>query len=362
MLHGNESKTISLSLEEDDFQNDYSTGIEVLEAKDVLQPNFLERPKTVQWSMVSVDWLLVCIATYFRLIVYEYLIQQYKKKELTTVNKLNLVVILIQHLSRTSGVLVGTLLVLNGDSLKHAVGGDWLCFVYFHYVQFAFFYSFVGSLGISIYRILLIKQNYLLKNVIGENVMRNLILYGGILLVTVFTILLNYHDYAKMFDDTCMIIPNLQVLLIFDEYEQSRGNSSIMLPYLKLIIVNCVILAIMTMSEILIYVIFFYHMYKHDNSDSLRRILEPKMIRSRNRKNAITFFGQFCSFVLELIGLLLIGLGNTIGTHSNNLPLVAIAFRRVSFPIISMVEVITSDVLRSRILKTYLYNKLFRTR
>ena len=98
-------------------------------------------------------------------------------------------------------------------------------------------------------------------------------------------------------------------------------------------------------------------MYKHDNNDRLRRLLEPKVIKGRNRKNAITFIGQFCSFVIEFIGLLLLILAFTIGPKWA--PDLAIEFRRFSFAIISMVEVLTSDELKKRLIKIELYIIIF---
>ena len=45
---------------------------------------------------------------------------------------------------------------------------------------------------------------------------------------------------------------------------------------------------------------FFYNIYKHDNSDVLRKLLGRNTIRNRNRKNAITFLGQFGTFIIEI--------------------------------------------------------------
>ena len=265
----------------------------------------------------------------------------------------------MRHTHSAFGVLAGHLIIWNDDALNSVVGGHLLCIVYLYYNQFAFYYSFVGSLGISIYRILLIKHNYFLKDKIGEKVMQNLIFYGGILLAVVFTIILNAHDFAKLFEDTCMIVPKLPALQILDEYEQSRGNLSILSYSIKLHIGNMVAMALLTASEIIIYVVFFHHIYKHDNNDRLRRLLDPTVIKGRNRRNAITFFGEFCSFVLELIGFLLIAVAYTIGNRTNQLILIANAYWRLTFTIKPMVEVITSDVLRAKIYKINLYDIIF---
>jgi hypothetical protein len=360
MLHSIENTSIGLGIEPDTHENSFYSWIQVLEAKDAIFPNLLQRPKPIQWLVVAVVcWLPFIIGTYFRFFLYEYLLQQYKKKELLPVNVLSLVVVSTDHLSRLSGTLTATLFISNAESGDRVDGGYWFCTAQILYTYFSAHYSIIGSLGVSIYRILLIKHNNFLKDVMGEKVMLNLILYGGILLALLFTMMVTTNDYQKLAFNTCTLIPKLQVLEILDEYEQSRGYSSIMSYYNKVVGVDGIVMTFMVISEIIIYVVFFYHMYKHDNNDRLRRVLELKVIKGRNRKNAITFIGQFCSFVVEFTGLLLLVGAFTIGTRDNKLPLIAIVFRSFSFPIMSMVEALTSDVLRKRLFKIELYNIIF---
>ena len=170
MLHNLENKSIGLGLEKNKHENGYFPWMQILEAKDAIFPNILENPKPLQWLHLSSAWIPLIVGTYFRFIVYEYLFQQYKKKELTSVNKLSLTIVLADHLSRTSGALATTLDILNGESLHHVFGGDWICTTQRLYGIFAFYYSFIGSLGISIYRILLIKHRYFVKDVIVKDV------------------------------------------------------------------------------------------------------------------------------------------------------------------------------------------------
>jgi hypothetical protein len=354
-----DNKTMLLNLEKDEFSNDFYSWFQVVEANDFISPVILKRTKVVQWLTISLFWLPIIIGTYFRSIVYKFLFRQYKNKELTEVNKLHFAVCLTDHLAIASTTLAATLIVLNGESLDQVAGGHWFCILQMIYSRFALCYSFIGSLGVSIYRVLLIKHNNFLTDVIGKNVMANLILYGGILLSIVFTTVVKSHDYNKLFNDKCMFIPNSHTLQILDNYEQSRGNLSIMEYYIKVHIGTGLIMAFMIISEIIIYVIFFHHMYKHDNHERLRRLLEPQIISDRNRKNAVSFFGQFCSFVLQFTMLLLLAASYTVGNPNNDLPLVLTVFRRISFAVMSGVEVLTSEVLRKRIFKIDMYNVIF---
>jgi len=359
MLHSIQNKSIWLGLGPYEHENEVYSWIQILEAKDAIFPYFLENPRPIQWVILAFFSLPLIIGTYFRSIVYGFLFEQYKKKELTSVNKLSFAVILADHLKQASILFATTLMVLNNESMHLVLGGNWFCIAQILYGHFAFYYSFIGSLGVSIYRILLIKHDHFLKHVIGEKVMLNVILYGGIILSLVFTTILNSHDYNNVFLTKCVTIPKKEVLQILDEYEQSRGNLSILSYFIKVNVGNGGVMAFMIFSEIIIYAIFFHHMYKHDNNDRLRRLLDPKVIRGRNRKNAITFIGQFVSFLFELTGILLMVTAFAIGTSANKIPVVGFIFRRYSFAIMSMFDVLTSDVLKKRLHKIELYNIIF---
>jgi hypothetical protein len=47
------------------------------------------------------------------------------------------------------------------------------------------------------------------------------------------------------------------------------------------------------------YLVLFNHIYHH-NKNIGANVLRPEVIHQRNRKNAITMVGQFCSWILEL--------------------------------------------------------------
>ena len=291
MLHNIENKSMWLGLEL--YDNEVYSWIQILDAKDATFPHLLAKPKPIQWFILSVFWLPLIIGTYFRSIVYGFLFEQYKKKELTSVNKLSFAVILTDHLNNAIMILGTTLMITNSGSLHLVVGGDWFCTLSILYGHFAFYYSFIGSLGVSIYRILLIKHNHFLKYVIGGKEMLHLIFYGGIILSLLFTIILNSHDYNNVLFSTCGSIPKQQILQILDEYEQSRGNLSIFSYFIKVNVGNGVVMAF------------------------------------------------------------------TIGTSTNHIALVGLLFRRYSFAIMSIVEVLTSDVLKKRLHKIELYNIIF---
>ena len=291
MLDPIENKLIALSLRSIQTFSSFDFSIHVMDAEDLLMPAVIKRYRHQQWLTIGVSWMSLLIGSYFRLIMYQYVIEQYKKKELTPVNKLTFIVALVQHADQVVGTLSTSLMILNRDSLDHVFSGLWYCYSATILTQFAIGYTCIGSLGVSIYRILLIKQNYWLKYVVGEKLMTNVLLFAGIILNVILQIVFNSHDFTKLRHQTCMMVHKRSIYEILDEYEQSRGNYSPLSYYMDVIIFCLATLILATISEIIIYVIFFDDMYKHNNSDRLRSLIGPSVIRYRNRSNAISFFG-----------------------------------------------------------------------
>ena len=156
-----------------------------------------------------------------------------------------------------------------------------------------------------------------------------------------------------------MLVFRNDILLKIDEYEQSLGNASIFSYWAATHIANDTIMLCMVVAEITIYAIFFFLMYKHDNNQGLRRILDPNVIRNRNRRNAITFFGQFCSFLFEFSWTILIVFTDVIGYRTKGLIFARFFVKMALFPIISVIDVMTSNNLRSHVFNFNLYDFIF---
>jgi hypothetical protein len=334
------------------FADSFENSIDILEAKNNMEPEILLLQIPIQWLMVANVWFVLLFGSFFKFIVYEYLYEQYNKKKFTPVGMLTLVLALSQHVNSVMESIVTMLIIFSGDSfgqIDRAVGGNWFCTVLIYAYKFNLYYSCIGSLGLSVYRILLIKHHHFLKNVIGEKVFLNIILYGGLLITTACTFIASSTDYDKLINDTCMIGPKFNILQLLDEYEQSRGNVAILPYFVNAQIVVVFIMIFAMISELLIYIMFFHYMYQHDNKEILRKLLDQNVIKLRNRANAITFFGQFCSFMLEITVLVLF----IIFFATESSIAIAIEFKRMSFVLIGVVEVLTSNVLRLR-----MFNKL----
>jgi hypothetical protein len=345
MAHYMENQTVNLGNVhgEDLYYRD--DVFHVLSAVIVIIPGYVSFSKNVQWIViVHFGWLNVLITSYMRCTVYKYLFDQYKAKELTPINVLILAVYIIQHIGSIVFQVHETVIVWSNSPLQD-IAGPWICTPLRVFFLFEFFYSVIGGLGIAIYRILLIKHDKLVKDVIGGKNLLYIILFSGILISFCLACLFHFGGEQP----TCMMAPKLNILQIVDAYEQSIGNTTM---HNYLILVRTAIFAILlvlTSAEIIIYITFFHHMYKHDNNERLRRLLGSNAIKHRNRKNALTFFSQFCSFVLEG-SLITTGIFTLwFGSSKNQGYLICNQLKKITFSGAVIIEVLTSSNLRRKV-------------
>jgi hypothetical protein len=340
-------------------QNYNDPRIQIIEADNAIQMDMLKFPKQFQYGICGVLWLLILIGSKFRYVLYKYIFDQYRSKELTSINILTLVVALVDHVRIVLLVLYGTLMIISDSSLQYVTGGLWICSILMYIIEFGRYYSFIGGLIIAIYRILLIKNYLCASSAAAKRNISRVLLFAGISLSLLSVATNAINDYEQTRRDTCMLVFRNHILILLDEYEQSLGNSSISSYWAAARLAINVSMLCMVVAEIIIYIIFFHDMYKNDNSQGLRRLLDPSVIRSRNRRNAITFFGQFCSFLFEFSWTLLYVFTVVIGIRSKGLVFARFFLKMVSFPIISIVDVLTSNILRSKLFKFNLYDFIF---
>ena len=340
-----ESLAVSLRFNHDESQ-EYSF-VQIITAQDAMTDSILGLPKEVQWLMLISCWTILLVGSCFRYILYTYLYRQYNNKEFTSINTLILANAISEHVTIVFLALAYTILIVADTSLENVVG-PWFCYPVTLFHRFGVFYSITGSLGISIYRILLIKYNGWLKYTVGENNMLYVILFGGIFLVFLFVLLGSITDYEALFYHTCTILQpeKRRILELLDIYEQSRGNPSIYRYWLNMRIFIGIILMFMTVCKIVIYAMFFNYLYRHDNTERLQYLLGTKTIKNRNRANAITFLGQFGTFVFHLIFLTFVNLAVGMSNKENSFLGMTMIIGGIGFTGTSMLEVLTSAPLR----------------
>ena len=324
----------------------------VINANNDIHLPLIDAPEKERWLVFVSVWSLFLIGSYFRYILYKYMFQQYKTKELGSINILTLVIAVLNHVNSLLNVLYNTLVIINNDTLDNISGGLWLCILLIYYSAFSKIFSFVGGLMMATYRIILIKHSNFARYRIGLNNLFIIILLVGMTVTFVCTLLDALNDYQKLRRDRCASVALMRSMAtILDEYEQSRGNPSIYKYWLNVRIGLSFTGFVVMIAEITIYAIYFHHVYRHDNNKNLQRLLEHDVIKRRNQRNAITFFTQFCSFLIELIWLILLILTSAIGSKQNGLSFIRNLAQFLSFASIAIIEVLTSRVLRSMIFK-----------
>ena len=339
-----ESSYILLLSGKDYNNSDLFALIEILEGKSSIKPMSLEIPERYQWIVCGYCWALFLIGSYFKKFFYSFFLNEYKQKKYRPIDVLTLPVILSQHVTVAMMGMKASLAVITGSGLEK-LGLEWFCWLSRAFVQFDLSYSAIGSLLISVFRILYIKHGNLVKGIIQEKKLMYMFLLGGFSFSVFNVVLLNIYDYNNVSRDTCYARPTYELRQMFDEYELSKGNEGILESF---IMVRAILIFIgfwMVVTEFFIYVGIFHFIYKNDNNDRIRRLLNPSVIRSRNKTNAITLLGQFCSFVVEITIMILLGISIKFQYHVH-----VFLLRFIGFAAMSIVEVISSASLRQRLL------------
>ena len=354
------NKTIILSKHYGQSETSDDFMISIISAHNQVHIDLIDAPETEQWLVCGSVWLLFLVGSYFRYILYDYLFYQYKSNEFKPIAIMTLLVAVLSHINTLLNVLYDTLVTINNDSLENVSGGLLFCTVLIYTAAFAKIFSFVGGLMMAIYRILLIKHSSLVRDRIGPKNLLKVILIVGLSLTVLCVVLDALNDYQHLRTSRCVLSVSLMrsMATTLDEYGQSRGRPSIY-EYWRNVRIGLTNLGfVFLVSELSIYILYLHHMYRHDNSENLRRLLEPEVITRRNRTNAITFFTQFCSFLLESTWLVLIIATSLVGSHQNGLDFIRHIADTVSFASISIIEVLLSSILRPRcfIFKSNVYN------
>jgi hypothetical protein len=98
----------------------------------------------------------------------------------------------------------------------------------------------------------------------------------------------------------------------------------------------------------LCYLVLFDYIYHH-NKNIGATVLRPEVIRQRNRKNAITMAGQFCSWVLELSYFFLLIFFATRLYHDQRREIASI-IKLYEFSLIPLVQLLTTSSMRQFVL------------
>ena len=338
----------------------------IIYGRDSMRPLILRYIPKSSWILCGIAWFFILTASYFRYILYSHLYRKWKNKQLTSIDLLILISSIAQHLANVGRIVFFTLLLSEVSSSEY---WDWemehtgfvFCGAFRIIMGFEYYYSGIGSLGIAIFRVMYVKFDTMVKDVIGATNLLKIILYGGISLTAILLSSLFLNDYEQLQIKHCHTPANFNIFKILDEYEQGKGKSSIYQYFIYPRIASGGVMLLVTISELSIYIILFRFMYLHDNNERLRRLLEPNVIRQRNKTNAITLFGQFCSFVFEISIWILFILAMLMGGNNSVGLLAAFSIlKTIAFTCMTVIEAMTSSSLRSKVSKNLISLRIFK--
>ena len=258
----------------------------------------------VKVSLAVVMTLSLLIGTLCKGIMYVYVSTTNKKRPINTLIITSAIVHHATHLFSGTWYI----LVLLVDSPLGDLLGSGSCNVMMSIGVFGLVYLNVGSLGISVYRILYIKRELFVKNVIGENRLLVIILSTTLVLTGLATELFMAQETAEKTGINMCTGLSVTQTQIYNTYNLRIGAEIWTTLHGERITIGLCLVA--QTIELAIYVWFFNMRYKNDNG-SITKLMSQEDTHKRNLKNIGTFLGQFYSFVVEysyLIFILLCGI------------------------------------------------------
>ena len=304
-------------------------------------------------STIVVSSLLasVSVGTYYKYPIYRYMYDQSDELTNKPVDLLILFQAIIEHIACIVMVTFFSVGLMFDITFATDFGEMW-CFLPWYAGSFGVAYRTIGSLGIAILRLIHIKRAGQSNTVPGY--VKWIVLVACILVTILVSIGYGLGNgpasRKQVIWNFCTGSSEALRTTVF-EYSMARGlvnGESDLISSLSLSIPAFGVLA-----EFGCYLLFFYHLYSHDEGMVARKILPAVEVRKRHRKNAITFLGQFYCFLVELAITIAFFYTMQEQTKVGNRACLLVGLW-VEFGILSVIEVMTSNTL-----KRYLPHNLF---
>ena len=311
-----------------------------------LSINALQRLTTISKVLISAGLgLSLLIGSYFKSTIYLYMYEKRKNLAERPINVLLLVQAIVQHLISTLMIIFYIFGMFSDVAISKQLGGEAWCNIEFHAGNYGFSYRVVGGLVIACYRLLCIFASDWVKCKIEGNVL------------LCFTLMLSSTVPAGMIVGFAMgngpasrkqagwnlcIGKSEELRNVLHEYSILQGTTTPEAEYGPKIVILIALLFVV--AELLCYVAFFGHFYLHDREMLKKKILKADVIQRRNQKNAVTFLGQFWTFMTECIIVILVFISLNEQSDISYRVFAIIGFW-IEFGIVSVVEVCASESL-----------------
>ena len=311
-----------------------------------LSINALQRLTTISKVLISAGLgLSLLVGSYFKSTIYLYMYEKRKNLAERPINVLLLVQAIVHHLISTLMIIFYIFGMFSDVAISEQLGGEAWCNIEFHAGNYGFSYRVVGGLVIACYRLLCIFASDWVKCKIEGNVL------------LCFTLMLSSTVPAGMIVGFAMgngpasrkqagwnlcIGKSEELRNVLHEYSILQGTTTPEAEYGPKIVILIALLFVV--AELLCYVAFFGHFYLHDREMLKKKILKADVIQRRNQKNAVTFLGQFWTFMTECIIVILVFISLNEQSDISYRVFAIIGFW-IEFGIVSVVEVCASESL-----------------
>ena len=308
--------------------------------------------------VVSASWIMKLLligimvtsfltGSYFKFITYSYVYSANKINRGWMHRPLNVLSITSDVIHQVSHVLAGSwyVLCMIMDTPFSENVGYGSCWAFMLIGTTGVTYLTIGSLGMSIYRLLYIKRENFVKYKIGEKRLLMIVLITGFTLTAILVFMFTYEDSADRAGVnmcTALSIGDTEILM---DYKMSVGANLLTTTYIRKVAICIAIFA--QMIEFSIYIWFFWYQHKTYNGN-IAKLMKQEDVKERNAKNIGTFMGQFYGFMVEFLFLVFFLIVQFYSTDNvARARGIVTCLKFADFGSLSAVEVFSSPLLRS---------------
>jgi hypothetical protein len=230
------------------------------------------------------------------------------------------------------------------ESLYDIIGHSG-CLIFWNVTIMYLVMTLIGSFGMALYRLIIVKS--WLTCFSKQAIMKIILSFELLIYVLSQYLMINSYLVSKS-ARTMLICTGRSKLMDEIIVNYSFNNVMEKSDVSKL---GCLIIIItLTMLEMIMYIIIFVDLYKHNKRMHINQTLPIDAIKGRNKANAFTLSGQVLIFTLEIVlTFIIVSVEKAVMTeHENNSMGIALIFVRSG--ILPIIQLLTSPELKRHIM------------
>ena len=302
-----------------------------------------------RWEIAIVSGLIgsLIIGSYCKCSLYQYMFDKYKKKEIKSIDLLILIQALIEHLVCILMVTTFVIGITLDITFSEYFGEVW-CNIPWYAVSFGLCQRTFGGLGIAIIRMFYIKSHYMIKRSVNTTKLAVICLVVSVGISTMIVIIVGIGNGP---------LSRKQIVWNFCTGKSEKFREVIYYSFIRGSLtprgeeatrIGSLVSMAGVVGELICYVLFFQHLYSHDEKMLTSKALSVRQVKKRHQQNAISFIGQFYTFLVKLTNIMFLIYTLNETSHAGWRMLFHI-YIRIQFGIYSVVEVMTSQQLKDKL-------------